>query len=182
MAGNWAIAARRWHLVAEPDVVEEHRPAVCAACQTALDECAEVVGVERRQVQDLPPVRLQVTEHRALRLRCPTCQRLSDGAFPPEAPSRAQYGPRLRALAVYLVEQQLLPYERTCEVLADVCGAALSEGTLATWLQQSAAGAGAGRGGDQGRAGQRAAAASRRDGRAPCRASWPGRMSPAPTR
>lgn len=126
-------------LVAAPDVVEEHRPAVCAACQATLDERAEVVGVvERRQVRDLPPVQLHVTEHRALRLRCPACQRLSDGAFPAEAPSRAQYGPRLRALAVYLVEQQLLPYERACEVLADVCGAALSEGTLATWLQQGA--------------------------------------------
>ena len=126
-------------LVAEPDVVAEHRPSVCATCQQVLDESAEVVGmVERRQVQDLPPVRLQVTEHRALRVRCPACQRLSDGAFPSEAPSRAQYGPRLRALAVYLVEQQLLPFERACEVLADVCGAPLSEGTLATWLQQSA--------------------------------------------
>ena len=126
------------HLVAEPDVVAEHRPAICAACQAALDETSEVVSVERRQVHDLPQVRLHVTEHQALRVRCPACQRLNDGAFPVEAPSRAQYGPRLRALAVYLVEQQLLPYERACEVLADVCGAALSEGTLATWLQQGA--------------------------------------------
>jgi transposase len=126
------------HLVAEPDVVEEHRPAVCATCQAVLDETAEVVGVERRQVRDLPPVRLQITEHRALRVRCPACRHVSDGAFPAEAPSRAQYGPRLRALAVYLVDQQLLPSERTCEVLADVCGAPLSEGTLTVWLQQSA--------------------------------------------
>ncbi len=95
--------------------------------------------MERRQVHDLPLVRLHVTEHQALRLRCPACQQVSDGAFPPEAPSRAQYGPRLRALAVYLVDQHLLPYERACEVLADVCGAALSEGTLATWLRQGAA-------------------------------------------
>ncbi len=128
------------HLVAEPDMVEEHRPTVCTTCQAALEAEVEVVGVvERRQVYDLPPVRLHVTEHQALRVRCPACQRLSDGGFPPEAPSRAQYGPRLRAVAVYLVEQQLLPYERVCEVLADVCGAALSEGTLAAWLRQSAA-------------------------------------------
>lgn len=128
------------HLVAEPDVVREHRPTVCAACQRALDETvAEVVGVvERRQVQELPPVRLHVTEHRALRLRCPACQGVSDGGFPPDVSSRVQYGPRLRALAVYLVEQQLLPYERACEVVADVCGVRLSEGTLATWLQESA--------------------------------------------
>ncbi|MGH2485257.1 MAG: IS66 family transposase [Ktedonobacterales bacterium] len=126
-------------LVTEADGVVEHRPSVCAACQTPLAAGAEVVGMKRRQVRDLPPVRLQVTEHQALRVRCPTCRQVSDGAFPAEAPSRAQYGPRLRALAVYLVEHQLLPYERACEVLADVCGAPLSEGTLAEWLQQSAA-------------------------------------------
>ncbi len=126
------------HRVADPDEVEEHRPAVCAACQAALDETAEVVGMERRQVRDLPPVRLLVTEHRALYLRCPACQHRSEGTFPPEAPSRAQYGPRLRGLAVYLLEQQFLSYERTCELLADLCGAPLSEGTLAAWVQQGA--------------------------------------------
>lgn len=126
------------HLVAEPDAVEEHRPVVCATCQAPLDERAEVVSVERRQVHELPPVQLVVTEHQALRLRCPACQQVSAGDFPAEASSRAQYGPRLRALAVYLVAQQLLPSERTCELLADVCGAPLSEGTLATWVRQSA--------------------------------------------
>ncbi len=108
-------------LVATPDAVVEHRPAVCAGCQTPLDE-AEVVLRERRQVQELPPVRLVVTEHQALHVRCPACQTVSVGAFPAEAPSRAQYGPRLRALAVYLVEQQLVPYGRVREVLADLFG------------------------------------------------------------
>ena len=75
----------------------------------------------------------------ALRVRCSTCQGVSDGTFPAEAPMFGRsMGHALRALAVYLVEQQLLPYERACEVVADICGAPLSEGTLATWLQQSA--------------------------------------------
>src|ERR1700690_4296334 len=51
------------HLVATPDAVVEHRPAVCTACQAALadEDGALVVGRERRQVQELPPVRLLVT-------------------------------------------------------------------------------------------------------------------------
>ena len=134
------------HLVAEPDAVVEHRPAVCAACQAALaggDEEAALAGVEvvareRRQVQDLPPVRLRVTEHQALSLRCPACQQVTAGAFPPEAPSRAQYGPQLRALAVYLVAQQFVPYARTRDLLADLTGARLSVGTLVEWVQASA--------------------------------------------
>jgi transposase len=72
-------------LVATPDTVVEHRPAVCTACQAALDE-AEVVLRERRQVQDLPRVCLAVTEHQALHVRCPQCQAVSVGEFPAAAP------------------------------------------------------------------------------------------------
>ncbi|MGZ6392173.1 MAG: DUF6444 domain-containing protein, partial [Ktedonobacterales bacterium] len=96
-------------LVATPDAVVEHRPAVCAGCQALLSEDAAVVVRERRQVQELPVLRLRVTEHQAIHLRCPSCQSVSVGAFPTEVPSRAQYGPRLRALVVYLVEHQLVP-------------------------------------------------------------------------
>jgi transposase len=126
------------HLVATPDALVEHRPSVCATCQAPLDE-AEVVLRERRQVRDLPRVRLMVTEHQALHVRCPHCQAVSIGAFPAEAPSRAQYGPRLRAFAVYLVQQQFVPYGRVRELFADLAGAALSSGTLLSWVQQSAA-------------------------------------------
>ena len=127
------------HLVATADAVVEHRPAVCAACQAALDEedGAAVVGRERRQVQELPAVRLRVTEHRALRVRCPRCHAVSVGAFPEEAPSRAQYGPQLRALAVYLVEEQLVPLGRVQQLLRDLVGVRLGRGTLVRWIQQA---------------------------------------------
>ncbi len=129
------------HLVATPDAVVEHRPAVCAACQAELDDedGAVVVGRERRQVQEVPPVRLLVTEHQALRVRCPRCQAVSIGAFPPEAPSRAQYGPQLRALAVYLVEEQLVPLGRVQQLLRDLVGVRLGRGTLVRWIQQASA-------------------------------------------
>jgi transposase len=96
-----------------------------------------VVLRERRQVHKLPPVRLQVTEHQVLHLRCPACQAVSVGTFPSEAPSRVQYGRRLRALAVYLV-QQLVPYGRVRELLADLVGASLSVGTLVEWVGRAA--------------------------------------------
>ena len=123
-------------LVATPDVVVEHRPAVCMDCQGPLGEDAPVVLRERRQIRDLPPVRLRITEHQALHVQCPACRAVSVGAFPVAAPSRAQYGPHLRALAVYLVEQQLVPYGRVRELLADLCGAHLSLGTLVAWVRQ----------------------------------------------
>src|SRR5262249_45309307 len=126
------------HLVASPDELIEHRPAVCEECQASLDQAAPVLGYERRQVYELPPLQLVVREHRALRVRCPQCARVSVGTFPAEAPSRAQYGPRLRALAVYLVEQQLIPYARVRELFADLLDTHASVGTFTRWVQQSA--------------------------------------------
>jgi transposase len=126
------------HLVALPDEVVEHRLTHCPHCQTPLAD-AEVVLRERRQVQELPlSVRLVVREHQALHVRCPTCAHVSIGAFPADASSRAQYGARVRALAVYLVEQQHLPLGRVQQLLRDLLGLRLGRGTLVTWIQQAA--------------------------------------------
>jgi transposase len=168
-------------LAAPPDAVVEQRPTVCAGCHTPLDTAAAVVLRERRQVHDLPPLRLRITEHQALHVECPACQAVSVGVFPPEAPRRAQYGPRLRALAVYLVEQQRVPYARVHERLRDLFGVALSGGTLVAWVQD----------GRPLPPWSRSKRRSRRrcSGRPSCtmtrrgcagQAIWPGRMSPAP--
>jgi len=125
-------------LVAAPDEVVEHRPVVCMSCQTPLDKAAPVELYERRQVRDLPPRRLVVREHRTLHVRCPACTQVNVGTFPAEAPSRAQYGPRLRALAVYLLEQQLILYARVREVVTELLGAPVSVGTLTRWVRQGA--------------------------------------------
>jgi transposase len=125
-------------LVATPDEIVEHRPTVCAHCQTPLQDRAPVLLRERRQVHEVPPQRLRITEHQALHVQCPACRAVSVGTFPRETPSRAQYGPRLRALAVYLVEQQLVPYARVSALLADLFGPRLSSGTLVQWVQQAA--------------------------------------------
>lgn len=125
-------------LVATPDAVVEHRLAICLHCQIPLPEMAPVVVRERRQVHELPAVRLRVTEHQGLHVRCPACQAITVGQFPAEAPGRVQYGPRLRALTVYLVQQQLLPYGRVRELVGDLFGADLSVGTLVEWVQQAA--------------------------------------------
>lgn len=125
-------------LVAVPDAVVEHRPTVCAACHRGLPADAPVVLRERRQVQDLPPIRLVVTEHQALRVRCPVCQAVTAGTFPAAVPSRAQYGPRLRALTVYWSQAQFVPLGRVQQVLRDLAGLRLGRGTLVSWIQQAA--------------------------------------------
>ena len=125
-------------LVETPDAVVVHRPAACTICAASLAGIA-AERVERRQVQDLPPVRLVVTEHRAERVRCPQCHALSVATFPAGVEAPAQYGPRVRALAVYLSQQQLLPVDRVRAVLAEVVGCPLAAGTVVNVIQRCAA-------------------------------------------
>jgi transposase len=94
---------------------------------------------ERRQSHDLPPLRLVVSEHQAFTKVCPHCQTLTAAAFPAGLSQPVQYGPGVKALAVYLQEYQLLPFARTHELLADLFGCSLSEGTLSTALSTAAA-------------------------------------------
>ncbi len=76
-------------LVEEPDRVIVHSPTTCAGCQAARDEVA-VSGYERRQVVDLPPLRLEVSEHRAEAKTCPHCQHTTTGTFPADVTTMVQ--------------------------------------------------------------------------------------------
>ena len=116
--------------VKHPDKVVTHTASACGQCGAAL-EAAPVVKCERRQVMDLPPIRPQVTEHQVLHQCCPACQAVSSGQFPPDVTQPMQYGPEVKALAVYMQEYQQTPFERTQEFFKDVCHLPLSEGTLA---------------------------------------------------
>ncbi|MBF6590651.1 MAG: IS66 family transposase [Ktedonobacterales bacterium] len=135
--GQPGHAGQTLRMVTQPDVVVAHRPPVCRQCQHPLAAVTGALMVERRQVQDLPPLRLEVTEHQAMAVRCPACQALTRGTFPAAVRAPAQYGPRVRALAVYLHQYQLLPEARTGETLDDLCGASISDATLLSWVQQA---------------------------------------------
>jgi len=129
---------RHLRLVDRPDHLVVQRPTVCHACAAALGG-APVEDVERRQVIEVPPLRPLVTEYQGVRLRCPQCHALATGSFPAGVTAPVQYGPRLRASAVYLTHQQLLPYGRTRAVLRDLLGCAVSAGTLAALAQEASA-------------------------------------------
>jgi transposase len=79
-----------------------------------------------------------VQEHRAEQKQCPRCQHLTLASFPPAVTAPIQYGPRIGAVAVYLTHQQLLPLERTCEVLSDLLGVQMSKATVGELIQRTA--------------------------------------------
>jgi transposase len=114
--------------VDHPGVVVVHPPGPCARCGGDLAR-AEVTGVARRQVFDLPEPRLEVTEHVSESRRC-ACGHVTVGAFPPEAEGPACWGPRARALCVYLLVYQHVPVARAAELLAAL-GVPVSTGWVA---------------------------------------------------
>jgi transposase len=123
-----------------PDEVVVHSAITCGGCGQSLTEVTGQETTDRRQVFDLPPLKLTVTEHRVCEKRCPFCATLNGATFPVEVPPGTSYGPNFKSLAVYLVEEQLLPWQRTCGLLRDVFGQPLAEGTLGSALQQCANG------------------------------------------
>jgi transposase len=127
--GQPGHAGHTLRLVEAPDAVHVHAPAHCAACGQSLAGVPAQRSA-RRQVVDLPPIKVWVTEHQAQTKCCPACGRETTGAFPPEVAAPVHYGPRVATLGVYLNQEQLLPLARTSQVLAEVFGCPVAEGTV----------------------------------------------------
>jgi transposase len=112
-----------------PDAIVIHPVGQCAGCGLSLVGVG-VADWESRQVHDVPLIQVAVTEHQCEVKCCPDCGMLNRGQFPPEVMDAVQYGANLQGLMVYLMERQLIPSARVCEMLAEVFGVSVSEGTL----------------------------------------------------
>ena len=103
----------------------------CGQCGGVALAGEPLLGYEARQVFDLPPRRLEVTEHRAEIKRCPRSGQKVRAAFPAGVSAAAQYGARFQSLLVYLHTAQLLPFARISELCEDLFALPVSAGTLA---------------------------------------------------
>jgi len=123
--------------VAKPDHIEVHGVDRCQHCLKNLEEVG-VQDYERRQVFDVPPVKVAVTEHQAEIKICPVCQQTTVGEFPVGVTQAVQYGERLKAQMVYFHPCQFVPLERTAEVLEDLYSQKVSEGTIVAACKETA--------------------------------------------
>ena len=135
--GNQDTPGSSLNFSSTPDEIIERQVERCEACQQDLHAVA-ACGRERRQVVDLPSPRLVVREYRAEQKQCPHCHHITMAAFPAGVQAPIQYGPNVGATAVYLVEQQLLPLARACEVMRDLLGVQMSEGTVCDLIKRCA--------------------------------------------
>jgi transposase len=125
-------------LIDNPNERKRHEPGPCGGCGASLANAAEV-GIERRQVFDLPPMTVRVIEHQLVARRC-ACGATTCGSAPDGVTAPIQYGPRITAIILYLYVGQFLSKKRTSQALAELFNTPVSEGTVATMTKRAADG------------------------------------------
>ncbi len=112
-----------------------HRVNTCQGCGASLRE-VKPFKVDVRQVFDLPPMTIEVTQHEREVKSCPHCRCVQQAEFPSYVTNHVQYGPRLTALAVYLHHIQLIPYKRLSDTIEALYQHPISTGTLANMVKR----------------------------------------------
>ena len=122
-----------------PDRTEDHFPAGRCPCGLDLADAADLGGFTRsHQQEEIPAAPAQRVQHDLHEARC-ACGRPHVAPRPAGVPEPAlSIGPRLRALAVYLVAFQHVPVERCRQLIADVTGALVSDGFIHSCLAKAA--------------------------------------------
>ena len=115
-------------MVESPDIIEKHIPGFCSCCGKHLSSLAyEFVG--KRQVMDLPEIRLQVKEHQIFKKVC-TCGHQTIAQYPLEANAPVSYGNNIQSLIGYMHARQYIPFKRMEEFIKDVFKVPISEGGI----------------------------------------------------
>ena len=122
----------------EPDVTRDWFPRGTCECGADLGAAADLGVARSYQQKEVPEPKAVTVQHDLHETRCP-CGKTHVAARPPSVPDSAvSIGPRLRALAVYLLVFQHLPVERCRQLLSDVAEAEVSAGFIHSCLAKAA--------------------------------------------
>lgn len=126
-------------LVEVPEQTVTHQPTVCSGCGHCFDEMdlaqRSTVSPERRQVFDIPPIHLEVTEHHTASVTCPQCGTATKGAFPETVGHAVQYGPHIKCFCVYLNQHHMVPFQRLSLLASEWLQVSLAQGSLVNWVR-----------------------------------------------
>jgi transposase len=106
----------------------------CAHCHQDLSSI-KAIDIEKRQVFDIPPLSIYVTEYQTEIKRCNRCGKIIKGEFPEWLKQEAQYGPKLKAFLSYINQYHFIPYDRSKNFIRDVFNHNISEGTISNFLK-----------------------------------------------
>lgn len=122
-------------MVADPDRVVEHWPSACQGCGGSLAEGDAVKGEPvAHQVSEII-TRIEVTEHRRMRVRC-ECGACTLAGLPAGVPAGA-FGPGVASAAATMCAARIGRRE-TVRIFSDLFGLTISPASLQGLLAQSA--------------------------------------------
>ena len=121
----------------EPDHIIEHPVVECSHCHFDL-RAIQFTRTESRQVVDLPAIKCEVTEHRIQQKQCPHCGKITCSQFPSGVRSFVGYGERIKGFALYLMNQQFIPYDRLKQMFFDLFAQTISRGSFHTFQKECA--------------------------------------------
>lgn len=127
--GQKGHAPHQLSQVDNPDKIEVKRVLNCEHCQRDIS-AQKPKKVKKLQAFDIPPLRIGVTEYQAEVKDCMGCGKENHAELPEGITQPVQYGPNLKALAVYMMNGHFMPYERTSQFFSEVFGHTLSQGSL----------------------------------------------------
>ena len=114
--------------VTTPDRIIEHKPHYCKCCGRPLN--AGFRKIRTTQVIDIKFI-VETSEHQYYEKVC-QCGCVNNC----DAPNcRIKYGDNIRALVTYLNVVQCIPFKRIAELISDLCGQKISEGTVQNILR-----------------------------------------------
>jgi transposase len=138
VGGQTGHVGVRLEPVEKPEHVTVHPVKRCHACTGSLEGIAPKRFI-KRQVFDLPAeIKLEVTEHQAEVKSCPECGTETVAEFPSSVTQPTQYGSRIGAQMVYFNQYHFIPMERTAEIMQDLYGQPVSNGTIPAVNQRMA--------------------------------------------
>ena len=128
-------AAMTWTV---PDDTFDYCPEGTCACGADLGDAADLGVARSCQQKEVPEPKAQTIQHDLHEARC-ACGKTHMAPRPPGVPDSAvSTGPRLSALAVYLLVFQHVPVERCRMLLSDIAGAEVSAGFIHSCLRKAA--------------------------------------------
>lgn len=111
-----------------PDKIERYKLTECPSCAASL-VLVNSIGLIKRQVFDIPPPKIEVTEHQAEIKVCFCCNKQVTAAFPHGVNAPVQYGCTVKSYAIYF-QQQFIPEDRLQETFNDLFNINLATATL----------------------------------------------------
>ncbi len=118
--------------------VVDHWPQCCRCGHGFGEEEREPGGeLARHQVAELPPLAVEISEHRLRRISCPDCGRIVRAELPAGVP-RGCFGPKLEAAIASLTVRNRLSRRQLVELMEELFGCPIAVGTIDAILTRTA--------------------------------------------